>query len=440
LHGQLGHLKAKRNSAETARCLPLARDGLEGENAAAGRDSEGIRGLQRKGKNLATIAIIGTGYVGLANALLLAQYNTVKVFDISAEKIDLLNKRVSPIHDTEIELFLRNENLNFSAVKEKKLAYFNSDFVVIATPTDYDSEKNYFNTSSVESVIDDVEHYAPQATIIIKSTVPVGFTNRMRSVHKKLKILFSPEFLREGKALYDILYPSRIIVGDTTPEAKIFGSMLLEGAQNKAAKVLYMQPTEAEAVKLFSNTFLALRIAYFNELDTYAELQGLDTKSIIEGVCLDPRIGNHYNNPSFGYGGYCLPKDAKQLKANYQNTPNELISAIVESNTTRKEHICAMIIKRKPKVVGIYKLAMKSDSDNSRSSAVLDIIEMLHSHKIEVIIFDPSLQSAETFDCPVISDFQLFCEKSNVILANRLTDELTAAKGKVYTRDIFSRD
>jgi UDPglucose 6-dehydrogenase len=389
---------------------------------------------------MSNITVVGIGYVGLANALLLAQNNTVSVYDISCEKISLIKKRISPIHDKEVEEYLQNPQVELIASNNKESAYKSADFIIIATPTDYETDRNFFNTSSVESVINDIEKISPDSAIIIKSTVPVGFTEKMRKEHPSLMIIFSPEFLREGKALYDNLYPSRIIIGDTTQKAFEFGGLLLQGAKKKETPVLYMLPTEAEAVKLFSNTFLALRVAYFNELDTYAEIYGLDTKSIITGMCLDPRIGNYYNNPSFGYGGYCLPKDSKQLKANYKNIPNNLISAVVEANKTRKEHIAAMIIAKKPNVVGVYKLEMKSGSDNLRDSAVLGVLELLRKRGIKVIIFDPLISVNKIDRFKVMRNFDEFVQISDIIITNRFTNELEGVKYKVYTRDIFLRD
>jgi UDPglucose 6-dehydrogenase len=386
------------------------------------------------------ITVSGIGYVGLANAVLLAQHNQVTAFDIVQSRIDMLNKGISPLQDTEITAFLQKEKLSLCATADKKAAYNNPDFVIIATPTDYDADKNYFNTASVESVIADVRQYAPNAAVVIKSTIPVGFTEQMRKKYPGLALIFSPEFLREGKALYDNLYPSRIIIGDTTETARRFAGLLLQGAKKKDTPVLFMRSTEAEAVKLFANTFLALRVAYFNELDTYAEIQALNAKSIIDGVCLDPRIGNYYNNPSFGYGGYCLPKDTKQLKANYQDIPNKLITATVEANHTRKDHIAAMILARNPQRVGIYKLAMKADSDNARSSAILGIIQRLKARGVVITIYDAALQDGVFLDCQVERDFDAFKKKSDVIVANRLTSELQDVSGKVYTRDIFARD
>jgi UDPglucose 6-dehydrogenase len=389
---------------------------------------------------MSNITVVGIGYVGLANALLLAQNNMVSIYDIVHEKVDLIKRHVSPIHDKEIEEYLQNPQIKLAASVNKESVYKSADFIIIATPTDYEPDKNFFNTSSVESVISDIEKISPDSAIIIKSTVPVGFTEKMRKKHPSLTIIFSPEFLREGKALFDNLYPTRIIVGDTTQKAFEFGALLLQGAKKKETPVLYMLPTEAEAVKLFSNTFLALRVAYFNELDTYAEIHELDTKSIIAGMCLDPRIGNYYNNPSFGYGGYCLPKDSKQLKANYKNIPNNLISAVVEANKTRKEHIASMIIAKNPKIVGVYKLEMKLGSDNLRDSAVLDILELLQKHGIMVIVFDPLISADKINKFRVIQSFDEFAQMSDIIITNRFSGELEGVKQKVYTRDIFLRD
>ena len=386
------------------------------------------------------ITVAGTGYVGLSISVLLAQNNNVTALDLIQEKVDLINQKKSPIQDKEISEFLSCKNLNLKATTNKDEAYNNPDFIIIATPTDYDSEKNFFNTSSVESVISLAEQKCPSSTIIIKSTIPVGFTEQMKKEHPSLEIIFSPEFLREGKALYDNLYPSRIIVGSSSEKARIFADLLKNSALKKDIPVLFMNSTEAEAVKLFANTYLALRVAYFNELDTYAELKKLNTKSIIDGVCLDPRIGSHYNNPSFGYGGYCLPKDTKQLRANYQNVPSNLIGAIVESNDTRKNHIASMIISKKPETVGIYRLTMKSNSDNFRASAIQDIMKKIRAEGIKVVIYEPTIFSSKYEKYPVINDLKKFKDECDIIVANRLNEELQDVKQKIYTRDLYSRD
>lgn len=386
------------------------------------------------------ITVVGTGYVGLANAILLSQNNEVIALDVNKEKVEKINNKQSPIADKEIEDFLSNKKLNLIATTDKKVAYKNPEYTIIATPTDYDTEKNFFNTSTVESVIKELSIECPQTNVIIKSTIPVGFTKRMKKEYPNLNIIFSPEFLREGKALYDNLYPSRIIVGDTTESAKTFANLLKESAYKKDIPTLFMKPTEAEAVKLFANTYLALRVAYFNELDTYAEMRNLDTKSIIEGVCLDPRIGNHYNNPSFGYGGYCLPKDTKQLKANFKDVPENLISAIVESNDTRKKHIANTIMKKNPKTVGIYRLTMKAGSDNFRASAIQDVINHLQNNCIKVVIYEPTLLVPTFNNLEVINDINKFKNESDVILANRKDTVLADVTDKVYTRDLYGRD
>jgi len=389
------------------------------------------------------ITVVGIGYVGLSNAILLAQHNEVVALDVDENKVDLVNKKISPIEDKEIDLFLKKKRLNITATVEKSIAYADADYVIIATPTDYDVETNYFSTDLIESVLDDIENENLETTIIIKSTIPVGYTEKIRTRYKKNKIIFSPEFLREGQALLDNLYPSRIIIGDSSPEAKNFADLLIQGAEKKDIDTLFIGATEAEAVKLFSNTYLAMRVAYFNELDSYAEYNNLNSQEIISGMSFDPRIGNHYNNPSFGYGGYCLPKDTKQLKANFLHIPNKLIDAIVASNATRKDFIADRIMMNNPKTVGIYRLIMKSNSDNFRASAIQGIIKRLKATGVKVYIYEPVLESMNLnsfLHCKAIFNLDEFKKVCDVVVANRVTDEILDISTKVYSRDIFNSD